>query len=97
MTHNVLYIEDNPDNMRLVQRALEGRGYHLLKAMRGMDGIAIAAHVRATRPEIKIVYMSGYAPDPEMLLPGTELIKKPFLRADLSRVVRAALDRPRAA
>jgi len=62
-----------------------------------MDGIAIAAHVRATRPEIKIVYMSGYAPDPEMLLPGTELIKKPFLRADLSRVVRAALDRPRAA
>jgi len=42
MTHNILYIEDNPDNMRLVQRALEGRGYHLLKAMRGMDGIAIA-------------------------------------------------------
>ena len=42
MTHNVLYVEDNPDNMRLVQRALEGRGYHLLKAMRGMDGIAIA-------------------------------------------------------
>jgi PAS domain S-box-containing protein len=62
-----------------------------------MDGIAIAAHVRATRPEIKIVYMSGYAPDPEMLLPETELIKKPFLRADLSRVVRAALDRQRAA
>jgi len=42
MTHNILYIEDNPDNMRLVQRALEGRGYHLLKAMRGMDGVAIA-------------------------------------------------------
>ncbi|HVR66944.1 MAG TPA: PAS domain S-box protein [Verrucomicrobiae bacterium] len=62
-----------------------------------MDGIAIAAQVRASRPEIKIVYMSGYAPDPEMLLPGTELIKKPFLRADLSRVVRAALDRQRAA
>ena len=57
-----------------------------------MDGIAIAAQVRASRPEIKIVYMSGYAPDPEMLLPGTELIKKPFLRADLSRVVRSALD-----
>lgn len=42
MTHNVLYIEDNPDNMMLVQRALEGRGYHLLKAMRGMDGVTIA-------------------------------------------------------
>jgi len=42
MTHNILYIEDNPDNMRLAQRALEGRGYHLLQAMRGLDGITIA-------------------------------------------------------
>lgn len=42
MTNNVLYIEDNPDNMRLVQRALEGRGYNLLKAMRGLDGVAMA-------------------------------------------------------
>ncbi|MCL4528207.1 MAG: response regulator [Chloroflexi bacterium] len=42
MTNNVLYIEDNPDNMMLVQRALEGRGYHLLKAMRGLDGVATA-------------------------------------------------------
>lgn len=42
MTHNVLYIEDNPDNMRLVQRALESRGYNLLQAMKGEAGVAIA-------------------------------------------------------
>jgi two-component system cell cycle response regulator DivK len=42
MANNVLYIEDNPDNMMLVQRALEARGYHLLKAMRGLDGVATA-------------------------------------------------------
>ncbi len=42
MTNNVLYIEDNPDNMLLVQRALESRGYRLLKAMKGLDGVAIA-------------------------------------------------------
>lgn len=42
MTYNILCIEDNEDNMTLVQRALESRGYRLLKAMRGMDGIAIA-------------------------------------------------------
>ena len=42
MTHNILYIEDNPDNMMLVQRALEARGYRLLKAMRGLDGVATA-------------------------------------------------------
>lgn len=42
MTHNVLYIEDNPDNMMLVQRALESRGYRLLKAVKGLDGVATA-------------------------------------------------------
>ena len=42
MTHTVLYIEDNPDNMMLVQRALEARGYRLLKAMKGLDGVATA-------------------------------------------------------
>jgi len=42
MTHNILYIEDNPDNMMLVQRALEARGYRLLKAMKGLDGVATA-------------------------------------------------------
>ena len=42
MTHNILYIEDNPDNMTLVQRALESRGYLLLKAANGLDGVATA-------------------------------------------------------
>ena len=42
MTHNILYIEDNPDNMMLVQRALEARGYHLLKAMKGVEGVKTA-------------------------------------------------------
>ena len=42
MGHNILYIEDNPDNMMLVQRALEARGYRLLKAMKGLDGVATA-------------------------------------------------------
>lgn len=42
MGHNILYIEDNPDNMLLVQRALESRGYTLLKAANGIDGITQA-------------------------------------------------------
>jgi two-component system, cell cycle response regulator DivK len=42
MANNVLYIEDNPDNMMLVQRALEARGYRLLKATKGLDGVATA-------------------------------------------------------
>src|SRR4030095_13129464 len=62
MTHNILYIEDNPDNMRLVQRALEGRGYHLLQAMRGLDGIAIAEseQVELILLDINLPDIDGY-------------------------------------
>lgn len=42
MGNTILYIEDNPDNMLLVQRALESRGYKLLKAANGVDGIIMA-------------------------------------------------------
>ncbi|GAB4485350.1 MAG: hypothetical protein Fur0016_10430 [Anaerolineales bacterium] len=42
MGNNVLYIEDNPDNMLLVKRALESRGYHLLQAKTGLEGVEIA-------------------------------------------------------
>lgn len=42
MGNKVLYVEDNPDNMMLVKRALESRGYQLIGAVNGIDGIAIA-------------------------------------------------------
>lgn len=42
MGNHILYIEDNPDNMLLVQRALEARGYKLLKAINGLTGVALA-------------------------------------------------------
>lgn len=41
-THNILYVEDNPDNTMLVRRALEARGYKLLHAPNGEDGVAKA-------------------------------------------------------
>jgi two-component system cell cycle response regulator DivK len=42
MGNNILYIEDNPDNMTLIQRALEARGYNLLKARNGLEGVQVA-------------------------------------------------------
>jgi two-component system cell cycle response regulator DivK len=42
MGNNILYIEDNPDNMMLVKRALESRGYKLLQAMNGLTGVSMA-------------------------------------------------------
>jgi CheY-like chemotaxis protein len=42
MAHNILYIEDNPDNTTLVRRALESRGYKLLSSANGIKGVALA-------------------------------------------------------
>jgi len=42
MGSNILYIEDNPDNMMLVRRALEARGYTLFQAEKGLEGVAVA-------------------------------------------------------
>lgn len=42
MPQKILYIEDNPDNMTLVKRALEARGYEFIWARNGVEGMAMA-------------------------------------------------------
>jgi two-component system cell cycle response regulator DivK len=58
MRNNVLYIEDNPDNMTLVKRALESRGYTLLEAINGMDGVTTAE-----REEVDLILLDINLPD----------------------------------
>jgi signal transduction histidine kinase len=48
----IIYIEDNLDNQRLVQRVLAARGYELLLAEDGPDGLALA---RAHSPALILV------------------------------------------
>jgi two-component system cell cycle response regulator DivK len=74
MTHSILYIEDNEDNMMLVQRALEARGYHLLKAMGGLDGIAIAE-----TEQVDLILLDINLPD----IDGYEVARR--LRASVKR------------
>ncbi|MEM6282162.1 MAG: response regulator [Chloroflexota bacterium] len=42
----VLYIEDNPHNMRLVRKMLKMGGYDVVEAMTGKAGIEMAAQER---------------------------------------------------
>src|SRR5512139_676942 len=58
MGNNILYIEDNEDNMMLVKRALEARGYRLLEAENGLDGIAVAEN-----QEVDLVLLDINLPD----------------------------------
>ena len=42
MSYTILYVEDNPDNMHLVKRALGARGYDVQGAPTGLDGLSRA-------------------------------------------------------
>lgn len=48
----ILYIEDNPDNQRLVQRVLSARGYQVVIAEDGPSGLTLA---RTTHPSLVLV------------------------------------------
>lgn len=39
----ILYIEDNPLNIRLVRKILVSAGYQVLEAVSGIDGVKLAA------------------------------------------------------
>lgn len=58
MGNNILYVEDNPDNMMLVQRALEARGYRLLKAVNGLSGVETAE-----REQVDLILLDINLPD----------------------------------
>jgi two-component system cell cycle sensor histidine kinase/response regulator CckA len=61
-----------------------------------LGGRDVAEELRRTRPELKVIYMSGYADggilENGVLQPGTELLEKPFAFADLTARVRRVLD-----
>lgn len=43
MGTRILYIEDNPQNLRLVRKMLNMAGYDMLEASDGLSGVAVAA------------------------------------------------------
>ena len=64
--------------------------------MPGLSGPAVAQRLAALRPQMRILYMSGY-PDEAIgqrgeLDPGTHFLQKPFTADALLRKVREVLD-----
>ncbi|HLY11937.1 MAG TPA: response regulator [Planctomycetota bacterium] len=61
-----------------------------------MSGRELAAHLSPERPEMKILFMSGYTEDAiarqGALDPGTAFLEKPFTPDSLARKVRELLD-----
>ena len=102
MNNNILYIEDNPDNMRLVQRALESRGYRLLQAKTGLDGVHIAEseQVDLILLDINLPDIDGYEvarrlrSSPKRVLASTPIIAVTAnaLKGDAERALEAGCD-----
>jgi len=66
--------------------------------MPGMGGRRVAEVIRATRPDLRVVYMSGYTDsaivDHGILEPGVTFVQKPFATDTLLRKIREVLDTP---
>jgi PAS domain S-box-containing protein len=64
--------------------------------MPGISGRVLAEQMTALRPDIKVIYMSGYTDDAMVrhggLSPGMAFMQKPFTPGVLSRKIREALD-----
>jgi PAS domain S-box-containing protein len=60
--------------------------------MPGLSGPEVVQRLRATRPEIVPLFMSGYAPESEGPLDGAELVRKPFTGQELLAAIRRAFD-----
>jgi PAS domain S-box-containing protein len=66
--------------------------------MPGMNGRELAQEMTAEYPEIKVLYVSGYAGDALTRVGGVEnvdMLEKPFTPEAIVRRVRAVLDAPR--
>jgi len=63
---------------------------------RGMTGAVLAAEAQAKRPDLKVLFTTGYARNAIVhhgrLDPGVQLLPKPFTYTDLAAKVRDVLD-----
>jgi nitrogen-specific signal transduction histidine kinase/CheY-like chemotaxis protein len=66
--------------------------------MSGMSGRRLAEALHSTRPDLRVLYMSGYTDDAivrhGVLDPGLAFVQKPFVADSLLRKVRDVLDAP---
>ena len=95
--YTVLEAEDGADALEISKRF---RGtIHLMLTdviMPGLNGPGLAQQMIQERPELKVVYMSGYTGQvfnkDAVLNPGSIFVQKPFTREALAKKIREALD-----
>ncbi len=96
--YRVLEAADGPSALRLLEQQ-QGKVDLLFTDVvlpAGMTGAVLAERARSIRPELKVLFTTGYARNAIVhqgrLDPGVELITKPFAYGDLAARVRELLD-----
>jgi CheY-like chemotaxis protein len=63
----------------------------------GMTGRELVQHLKKRKPELKVVYTSGYSPEAlqeDFSQTETVFLSKPYLPPQLAKIVRTTLDNP---
>jgi CheY-like chemotaxis protein len=94
--YRVLQANDGPSALKLVDEHLDiDLVLSDVVMPGGMKGPDLARHVLKRRPDVKLLYMSGYADDAGFrdgaFEPYAELISKPFQSEELARKLREVL------
>jgi PAS domain S-box-containing protein len=90
----------NPDEALAVAREFKGPIQLMVTdvVMPGMSGLQLAERLNPTRPDMKVLFVSGYTNDAighqGVLDPGTAFLQKPFTPNTLARKVREVLEAP---
>ena len=102
MGQKILYVEDNLDNMTLVRRALESRGYDFFWAKNGVTGIEMAEQHQPDiiLLDINLPDIDGYEVERRLLASGKKtLVYVPIiavtanaLRGDAEKALAAGCD-----
>jgi CheY-like chemotaxis protein len=91
--YRVLEAVDGPSGLRVLRETPQIDLLVTDVGLPGMNGRQLADQARETRPDLKILFITGYAESVAMakgfLLPGMEMITKPFDLDNLSRRIRA--------
>jgi CheY-like chemotaxis protein len=101
--YRVLEARDGEEALRIAEGHTEPINLLLTDVMMsGLNGVELAGRLTRQRPDIKVLYMSGFAvvgAQTEQLSgpglqPGDPILPKPFSSEALTRKVREVLDRP---
>jgi two-component system, cell cycle sensor histidine kinase and response regulator CckA len=95
--YRVLEAENGAEALRITEGQLPSIDLVVSDlVMPGMGGLELAAELRAQRPTLRILFMSGYTEDAALrrnvLEPGEAFIAKPFTPEAFARRVRELLD-----